>query len=98
MAQRPCVKLSIFKIVQRAGGVAVGLALAFDRAVQNAKLKAVMVLVAPEQAGQVAAFLDLGVADAVHHSHDLAVFFNRVAFGIRPENSDVVRPLHSRQS
>ena len=57
-----------------------------------------MVLIAPEQAGQVAAFLDPGVADAVHHSHDLAVFFNRVAFGIRPENSDVVRPLHSRQS
>ena len=38
------------------------------------------------------------MADAVHHGHDLTVFFNRVAFGFGPENGHIVWPLHCRKA
>ena len=91
--QRPGVEAGVFEVVQRAGGVAVGLALPLNRAVQHAQLKALVLLAAPEHTGKVAAFLYLGMADAVYHGHHLAVFFNRMAFGIGPENGDIVGPL-----
>ena len=57
-----------------------------------------MLLAAPEHAGKIAAFFDFFVADAVHHGHNLTIFFNGVAFGFRPENGHVVWPLHGSKA
>ena len=65
---------------------------------QHAQLKTLVLLAAPEHTGKIAAFLYLGMADAVYHRHNLTVFFNRVAFGFGPENGHIVWPLHCRKA
>lgn len=98
MAQSPGVQTRGFEIFQGAGGVTVCFGLAFHCAVQHAQLKTVMSRIAVEKAGQIAAFLGFGVADAVNDGQRRAVFFQHMSRRFGTEDRDVVGPLHGRKA
>ena len=98
MAQRPGVKPAAAQIVERAGGIAVGRVFAFHGTVQDAQLKDLLRIVAPEELGQIAAFAGTGMADAVDHGNGLPVPFQHMALHIRAEDGHVVRPVYGRET